>query len=58
MDFERHSMPSVQVGRTDHQFRVLFNVDATRSEHDELMRRFRQCASIAQIRGQSAPERE
>jgi putative Mg2+ transporter-C (MgtC) family protein len=58
LEDRRHSMESVQTGRIDHQFRVIFNVEATRSEQEELLRQFRQRTSISQIKCERAPERE
>ncbi len=58
LEDRRHAMESVQVGRSDHQFRVMFNVEATRSEQEELLRHFRQRASISQINAERTPERE
>ncbi len=58
LEDRRHGMESVQVGRSDHQFRVIFNVEATRSEQEQLLRDFRQRSSISQIKAERAPERE
>jgi putative Mg2+ transporter-C (MgtC) family protein len=58
LDEEHRVMQTVQVGRTNHDFRVQFTVDATRSDHDDLMQRFRQCKSIARIESEAVSERE
>ncbi|HEV8525883.1 MAG TPA: MgtC/SapB family protein [Terriglobales bacterium] len=58
LDEEHHVMQTVQVGRANHEFRVQFTVDATRSEHDDLMQRFRQCGSIARVESEAVSERE
>jgi putative Mg2+ transporter-C (MgtC) family protein len=41
LDEERRIMQSVQVGRTNGNFRVLFNIHAMRREHEALFHRFR-----------------
>jgi hypothetical protein len=58
LDEEHRVMQTVQVGRANHDFRVQFTVDATRSDHDDLMQRFRQCRSIARIESEAVSERE
>ncbi len=58
LEERRHSMDNVQTGRTDHQFRVIFYIEATRSEQEQLLRDFRQRSSISQIKAERAEERE
>ncbi len=59
LEDERRSMKTVQVGRTDGQFRVQFSVDATQKEHVALLKRLRELpvATSAQCLGVSE-ERE
>jgi putative Mg2+ transporter-C (MgtC) family protein len=58
LEEENRVMQTVQVGRSDHQFRVQFTVDATRTEHDVLMNRLRTCGSIARVETTSVAERD
>jgi putative Mg2+ transporter-C (MgtC) family protein len=58
LEEQRKEMQSVHVGRTDHQYRVLFKVDATRHEHESLMQRLRQSPAFSRIESLGEPERE
>jgi len=49
LEDERKGMQSVHVGRSDHEYRILFKVDATRREHEMLMQRFRQNPAFTRI---------
>jgi hypothetical protein len=55
---EHKETQSVHVGRTDHQYRVLFKVEATRNEHDNLMKRFRQSPAFSGVASLGEPEKE
>jgi putative Mg2+ transporter-C (MgtC) family protein len=59
LEDERRLMKTVQVGRSDHHFRVQFTVEATQKEHETLLKRLRQLpvVSSAQCLGASE-ERE
>ena len=46
LEDEHHQMQTVQVGRSDGDFRVLFSVEATRGEHDEIFGQLRKAQSI------------
>jgi putative Mg2+ transporter-C (MgtC) family protein len=58
LEDEQKAMQTVQVSRTDHQYRILFKVDATRNEHEALMQRFRQSPTFARIAALGEPEKE
>ena len=55
---EHKEMQSVQVGRSNHQYRVLFKVNATRREHETLMRRLRQSPAFSRIASLGEAEKE
>jgi putative Mg2+ transporter-C (MgtC) family protein len=58
LEDERKDMQSVHVGRSDHEYRILFKVDATRHEHEALMRRFRQNSAFARIASLGESDKE
>ena len=58
LEEENRIMQSVQVARTDGLFRVQFTVDATRQEHDLLLGRLRQLASIQRVESLGSHEHE
>ncbi len=55
---ERRIMQSVQVGRTNSHYRVLFTVDATQKEHDVLLQRLRQSPVATRVECFETEERE
>jgi putative Mg2+ transporter-C (MgtC) family protein len=58
MQEERRVMQSVQVGRTDHAYRIQFTVDATQKEHDALLQALRQSPALKRVEKLGAPESE
>ncbi len=55
---ERRIMQSVQVGRTNSHYRVLFTVDATQKEHDVLLQKLRQMPPAIRVECMSCEDRE
>ena len=58
LDDQQKPMQTVNVSRTDHQYRIMFTVNATRHENDRLMQRFRQSPALAHIAYLGQPEGE
>lgn len=58
LEDERKDMQSVHVGRSDHEYRILFKVDATRHEHEALMKRFRQNSAFTRIASLGESDKE
>ena len=58
LEDERKDMQSVHVGHSDHEYRILFKVDATRHEHDALLQRFRQNPALTRIVSLGESEKE
>jgi putative Mg2+ transporter-C (MgtC) family protein len=58
LEEEHRTMRTVQIGRTDGHYRVVFTVDALRSEHDELARKLRQSAAIMRLERVTTTETE
>jgi putative Mg2+ transporter-C (MgtC) family protein len=58
LDEERRIMQSVQVGRTNGSFRVLFSIQAMRREHDALYQRFRRSPTLQRTSRLGADETE
>jgi putative Mg2+ transporter-C (MgtC) family protein len=58
LDDQQKPMQSVNVSRTDHQYRVMFTVNATRNENEKLMQAFRQSPALSHIAYLGQPEKE
>lgn len=58
LEQQRHSMQDVQVGRTDHTYRVQFTVEAPEREQEVLMRALRQAPALKNIQSLGSTERE
>jgi putative Mg2+ transporter-C (MgtC) family protein len=58
LDEEHRIMQSINVGRTDHQFRVQFTVDGTTREHQALLTRLRRATTLSRVQSLGASERE
>ena len=58
LDEERHTMETVQVGRSNAHVRVQFKVDATQKEHESILRKLRQLPMANRIEILGAEERE
>jgi putative Mg2+ transporter-C (MgtC) family protein len=58
LEEERKVMQTVQVGRTNSHYRVLFTVDATQKEHDALLTRLRELPVAQRIERLGASERD
>lgn len=55
---EENTMKSVQIGRADQGFRVLFTVEASQNEQEGLLRRLRQIPALRHIQSLGSSERE
>ncbi len=55
---EHRIMQSVQVGRFDSHYRVLFSVDATQKEHDALLQKLRRISAAMRVECLGTEERE
>jgi putative Mg2+ transporter-C (MgtC) family protein len=58
LEEEHRIMQTVQIGRTDHHFRVQFAVEATQKEHEYLMQRLRQAPQLINVECLGPAERE
>jgi putative Mg2+ transporter-C (MgtC) family protein len=58
LEDERKDMQSVHVSRSDHQYRILFKVEATRHEHDALIERLRQNPAFTHIASLGESDKE
>jgi putative Mg2+ transporter-C (MgtC) family protein len=58
LEEERHMMHTVQIGRTDHAYRIQFTVDATQKEHDALLQALRHSAALRHVEKLGVAENE
>jgi putative Mg2+ transporter-C (MgtC) family protein len=58
LEDERKMMQTVQVGRTNHYFRVQFSVDGTRNEQTALLQRLRQSPVLQRVQSLGQAEAE
>jgi putative Mg2+ transporter-C (MgtC) family protein len=49
LDSHHHKMQTVQVGRANGDYRVIFSVDATKGEHDEIFKEIRTSAAVKRV---------
>jgi len=55
---QRHTMQNVQIGRTDHTYRVQFVVEASENEQQSLLRALRQAPELKNIQSLGPSEKE
>lgn len=58
LDEQQKSMQGVQIARTDDHYRVVFTVEGTRGEHEQLMAALRQIAVAESVQSLGLAERE
>ncbi len=58
LEEENRPMSSIQIGRTDGHYRVVFTVDAMRSEHDQIVSRLRTGTGIVHMNRFTSAESE
>ncbi len=58
LEEQQHSMQDVQIGRTDHTYRVQFTVEASEREQEQLMRMLRQAPALKNVQSLGSSERE
>lgn len=58
LEEQEHSMQDVQIGRTDHTYRVQFTVEASQREQEQLMRMLRRSPALKNIQSLGSTERE
>ncbi len=58
LEEERHLMQTVQIGRTNGDFRVQFTVEGTWQEHSDLTARLRRLTIVKKVEAAPAAERE
>jgi putative Mg2+ transporter-C (MgtC) family protein len=58
LEDEHKIMQTVQIGRTDHHFRVQFTVDATQREHSNILERLRHSPAMSGVECLGRAERE
>lgn len=58
LEQQQHAMQDVQIGRTDHTYRVQFTVEASQHEQEILLRMLRQAPALRNIQSLGSTERE
>jgi putative Mg2+ transporter-C (MgtC) family protein len=58
LEEEHRTMRTVQIGRTDGHYRVVFTVDAMHSEHDDLARKLRHSTAVMRLERVTSTEVE
>ncbi len=58
LEEEKHLMQTVQVGRSNGDYRVQFTVEGTWNEHQTLLSRLHRLVSLKKVETEQAPERE
>jgi putative Mg2+ transporter-C (MgtC) family protein len=58
LEQQQHAMQNVQIGRTDHTYRVQFTVEAPESQQQTLLKMLRQAPALKNIQSLGSTERE